>query len=174
MQKKSFYQNRSSLIALISTAIAKKLNWVSDTTSQKLAFAALLHDVVLTKEQSKNQSQLVQSYKNNKKDLSPDLKTYSQHTITASRLMRNWPHCPPDVDIIILQHHEQPDGSGLPYGSEFSRITPLSALFIFSQAMADFIISMNGKKGINEFIIENKEFYSKGEFRKVFEVLSKS
>jgi response regulator RpfG family c-di-GMP phosphodiesterase len=169
-----FYRDRCSLIALISTSLAKKLHWVSDMTSQKLAFAALLHNVSLNKEQANQENDLILACADKKNLEIPEIKSYSQHTIIGSEMMRNWPHCPPDVDIIILQHHEQPNGTGFPFKIESSRIAPLSALFIISQSLADFIINGKGQNTLQMWIEQNKDKFQTGEFRKVFDILSKS
>lgn len=168
------YQDRCSLIALIATAVAKKLHWVSDTTSQKLAFAALLHDITLNKEQLANQANLVIACQDKKNLEIVEFKNFVRHPVEAAELMKRWPKCPPDVDNIILQHHEQPDGTGFPHHLDHSRIAPLSALFIISQSLADFVIQGKGSKKLEDWLHLNQKSYTSGEFRKVFDSFSKN
>lgn len=166
-----FYADRSTLISLIATSISTKLKWVSELTSQKLVFAAMLHDISLDASQRKNQQELIQLMQRPPKDDSEDLAAFRKHPVTSAEIVRKWPLCPPDVDTIIIQHHERADGNGFPMKLNHTRISPLSAVFIVSQDLADFVIEAQGKKKLSDWTESRKELYSHGEFKKVFGAL---
>ena len=162
------YANRSAMIALISTSVAKKLNWVSDFTSQKLAFAAVLHDMSLSTADMLNTDLMMKAY--DSKVTSPEVEAYRQHPLRSAEMIRKWNKAPQDVDTIIQQHHERPDGTGFPGKLNFHRITPLSSLFIMAQDLAEFIAT-HPDKDLDHWLEKNKTLYSQGEFKKILEIL---
>ena len=51
---------------------------------------------------------------------------------------------PPDVSVIIEQHHERPDGNGFPNGINFKRISVFSSIFIVAHDFVKYV--MNNKQ----------------------------
>jgi len=172
----SYYAECASLVALISTSVAKKLNWVSDLTAQKLAFAAVLHDMTLSSSDVANMDLLREALSPAWKKKKPPahIEEYRNHPAKASELVKNWQHCPPDVDTIILQHHELPDGSGFPSHLGHQRIAPLAALFIVAEDLARYILAATPQKNFDTWLFERRDYFSRSEFKKVVEVLAMS
>ena len=87
---------------------------------------------------------------------------------------------PPDVDSIIAQHHERPDGSGFPRGLTHLRIGPLATVFIVAHDIVTYlfdndIAGANVEKGLDldKFIEQKSKTYQMGTFKKVIAVVPK-
>lgn len=158
-------------ITFVSCGLAQRLEWASDFTQGKLAMAAMLHDLNVEEEKyfdivSWNQRAL-------KSEDSMEGMVYRQHPIHAASEVARIPGLPPDLDQIILQHHEKPDGSGFPNGISAARISPLSAIFIVSEDLCATLRGQDDPKlFLRRFLDEKEELYSVGSFRKVYEVLA--
>ena len=178
---KSFHQNpddyvasHSYILTFLCCGIANTLEWSSDYTYMKIAMAALLHDLALTKEQEKNFRALdAASLDPNNK--SSAVMAYRIHPQLAQEMLGNLKDLPPDIDKIIMQHHERPDGTGFPANLGHSRINPLSALFIIAH---DLSLELRSEKAletvIQEFIESRSNTYNQGYFKKVMHALAMS
>ena len=80
---------------------------------------------------------------------------------------------PPDVDSIILEHHERPDGTGVPKQLTANQIKPLSSIFIFAHDIVDIIFSLEqqGESPSKEAVIKNlnTKLYNVSNFKKSYE-----
>src|SRR5690606_3433295 len=112
--------------------LSQQLGWTSESSQMKLAIAALLHDIAIDDEVYLSIDHWNQSARNSKA-MDPDTLQYRNHPVEAVTMLRNLRTLPPDVDHIILQHHEAEDGSGFPYRLTSSRISPMSAVFIIAE-----------------------------------------
>lgn len=74
----------------------------------------------------------------------------------------------PDTDTIVRQHHELPDGTGVPLGLSHKQLTPLSCLFMMAHRYVDRVM-LNGEKTLDffAFLDEERERFSTGFFRKI-------
>lgn len=155
-----------TMTAFIACGIASAIHWNSEGTFYKLNLAAFLHDITLDNQELAAVPNLRELEK--KKDrFSPDeLRKYKIHTIKAAEIAREFQEVPPDVDTIIVQHHERPDGTGFPRGLRHTHIAPLAALFIIAH---DFVQYAYGKPDANlgEFLKLNENYYVGGNFKKV-------
>lgn len=102
------------------------------------------------------------------------VKKVKKHPIEGAELVLSGKGFPPDVDRIILAHHEKPDGSGYPKGLSASAISPLACVFIIAEDFVskahDKSIDSNFKEQIlDEFVTK----YSKGNFKQVLEGFKK-
>lgn len=170
------FADRCTLIAMLSTSIAKKLKWVNVNTADKLAYAAVLHDLSLSHEDLARQDELEEQVLKRsglpKPGANDPLFTFFQHPRRAAEVLQQWPQCPVDSQQIVLQHHERPDGKGFPQGLQAQWISPLAAVFIISYDMARFVIAHQGRKPLSEWLTLRADFYSKGEFKRVITVLA--
>ena len=129
--------------------------------------AALLHDLSLDDTFYENIGEW-NSRGKNRADKTPETEKYRSHVREAIEQMGTIPNLPPDIDQIILQHHELPDGSGFPNGIMANRISPLAAIFIFSEDLAMSILpGMDIRSAAEEFVKLNRAKYSAGVFRKI-------
>ncbi len=159
------------LKALISEFIVKSLGWRSDLTKSKTGLTAILHDIYVEREEWSTIT-----YKDH-----PDLdyleseqkQALMEHPKKAAELSHYFSNYS-DVDFIIEEHHEQPDGNGFPRGLNAGKITQVSAIFIIS---SNFVIQlvMNGisQSSLRTIIRSFMSIYNVGNFKEPFSLLSK-
>ena len=86
-------------------------------------------------------------------------------------MARKMSEVPANVDIILAQHHERPDGSGFPRSLASNYIAPLSAVFIVAHDLADFVLSSGSDFKMASFLDQMRPHYNFGQFKKIFVVL---
>lgn len=158
----------SLLLSKVSCAIASGVDWRSVTTFHKLCFAALLHDIMLSNHKLAMINTLSELEERKSEFTAQEVSEYKFHPLRASEVSQKIPEIAPDVDTIIAQHHEQPDGSGFPRGLTHLRIAPLAALFIVSHDLVHNLILQGNGFNLSTFIAEREKFYTAGNFAKVF------
>lgn len=162
-----FYKH-ATLLSMISSLFCHHLGWAGETTQVKMAMAGLLHDITIDENLYKDIEVWNESARSDR-DKSELVNKYRNHPIDAVGVLRSIPNFPPDVDQIILQHHERKDGSGFPRKLSGSRISPLATLFILSEDLVNFIFDgENIESRIVEFFNERESYYNSGNFKKVF------
>ncbi|MBF0362611.1 MAG: hypothetical protein HQK49_16445 [Oligoflexia bacterium] len=184
----SYLVDHSVLLANISCVLAGLRGWSSNLTLYKLVLASFLHDMPLKNPRLarfRNVSDLMNRCHEFK---DAELKEYMDHPQEAAKLIENFRMIPPDISLIILEHHERADGSGFPRGVNYSNISNLGQLFIVSHDLVSFILSHSIKdadadtdtdadakeeSSINllTFLNQYRMLYSQGEFKTIFEVL---
>lgn len=170
--KGKYISVHSNLVAYVACGIASSLEWASEATYQKLSLAAFLHDITLANADMSPISTLTELQENESKFTPQEVRDYKFHPIRAAELSRQIPQVLPDVDTIILQHHEWPDGSGFPRAMTSATIHPLSSVFIVAH---DFVRQMllrnGGKPNVAAYIKMNSARYSGGHFRKILKAM---
>ncbi len=154
-----------SILALhISYMMAVKINYFDDWILEKLAYAALLHDIVLP---DSNLSMVLNRNGTIFKSLTNKEKTIViQHPSRSARLVESIEFLPRDISNLINEHHERPDGSGFPRGLKAHQIKALSCLFIIALQGADYFFH-NGfeRQQVDAFIIHLNEKFDEGNFK---------
>lgn len=158
----NYLSQHSIALIYIGIAIAKKSNLYNEEMGNKLATAALLHDITL-------------DYRSTDEYLITSLESVGEnflnHPQRAADLASKMKNMNPDVDKMIREHHEKPDGSGFPKGINAKQINILSAFFNFSHLVVETIYKM--KKAGDELTMENLRnhlplmHYNEGNFKKV-------
>jgi len=163
--KKEYLTQHSILLAYISCAIIEQLPWNTPENKDKLVMASFLHDATI------KDVTLVEAEKSEK------IYNFKEHPYEASELIRSFDDIPFDVDKIIIEHHEKPDGSGFPRGMMASQLSPLSSIFIFSHDVVDVLFNLhkNGKLLTKTAVMENlsMDYYTSGHFAKCYEAILK-
>ena len=167
----AFYSQHAGPLAMVTTVFCQQLGWVSESSQVKLAMAALMHDMVLSDEHLHDVQKWNERARNSQ-DKSPETLKYRNHPIEAAKLIQTIKNLPPDIDQIILQHHETPDAKGFPRGLNSGWISPMSAVFIISEDLIQFISdSEDLRNRINEFVNLREKIYVEGNFKRVFQAL---
>ncbi|MBK25826.1 MAG: hypothetical protein CME70_17635 [Halobacteriovorax sp.] len=163
----SYISEHSLLLTFITTSIAKYMGWPSVTTAEKLTLACFFHDICMEDDELAKLDFLDQ------KRSEKELQKLRSHPQEAIDLLDKFDGLPSDVEKIILQHHEKPDGTGFPRGLEWKRIYSLAAVFIVAEDFANAIFEC-GLSEINtgHLLADLEEKYSgKGNFSLAVEAL---
>jgi hypothetical protein len=137
----------------------------------KLAMASLIHDFSIDDRfyddvESWNKNAL------NMKDKSPETIRYRMHPNEGAKFAQSLKVIPPDVDQIILHHHEKKDGTGFPRALTSSRIPPLSTLFIIVEDLVNCINrGEHLETSIKDFLVWGEYYYDQGHFKKIFDLI---
>jgi response regulator RpfG family c-di-GMP phosphodiesterase len=167
----SFYSQHSGPLAMVCAVFCQQLGWVSESSQMKLAMAALMHDMTLPSEYFEHAEEW-NIRARLKADTSSATVKYRNHPIEAAQLIQTIKNLPPDIDQIILQHHETPDSKGFPRGLSSGRISPMSAVFIISEDLVCFIKNHEDlDKKIMDFVESREKIYTEGNFKRVFQAL---
>ena len=160
------------LLAFVTTALLKELGWNSPSTLRKMSFACLLHDIELNDVMFKNKLDVLVSEKMQHELNQPVNYAIFNHCTKAAEIVNHWSSCPPDVDKIILQHHEKLDGTGFPHKLNFLTIFPLAAVFILSE---DLVYKKTESPGENlySYLKQKESYYSRGDLKSVYQAALK-
>jgi hypothetical protein len=167
-----YITSHSLSLGKVACALAYKLEWNSAATYLKLTLAAFLHDLPLKDNDLASFTSLADLRKSDR--YTPDqINLYKMHPVRSSEYAKQFHEIPGDVDLILIQHHERPDGSGFPRGLTHKYISPLSALFIIAHDLLDYMREKPGSK-MEDFFITNEERYNVGNFKKIVKQLAES
>lgn len=111
--------------AILATAMGYRLNYEEDTI-EKLAQAALLHDIGMTRLPKEILEKTTLSQGDNK--------IFQRHTQIGYKILKYEMHLPEEICMVALEHHENNDGSGYPFklsGEQISKLTRVVALCSF-------------------------------------------
>jgi hypothetical protein len=170
--KYALFTQKMNLVSLISCMLAKKLDWISKVTLDKLVYAAVISDITLAVRPELLSIGSFSEFRRLKPTLSPeDQELYLSHPADAANLLKKYfPGAPPDTDSLAMQHHELPDGSGFPLALKADKISPLSALFIVASDFS-FYYLMDDDPSLDDYFLKTQGKYDYMNFRKVLKAL---
>jgi hypothetical protein len=128
--QESFLAWHSVALSYIACKLCSLMTWDSQNTHYKLALAAMLHDIALVNPDWARFESLDEARAAGLTEA--DLESYRNHPLQAGDLAKQLADFPGDVDYVIAQHHELPDGSGFPSRQNHTKISPISCLFIIA------------------------------------------
>ncbi|NDD90924.1 hypothetical protein EBZ37_02400 [bacterium] len=161
----SYITSHSLVLSKLVCAVAHSAGWASQTTFHKLVLAAIIHDLPLSDNELARIS-----------DIEPEkvasleahhLQEVKAHPLRAAELARSLAEIPADVDRIVLQQHEKPDGSGYPRGLHHNYIDPLSACFIISHDLLNYLSHAGEGATLGSFVELSHERYQGAQFRRI-------
>jgi HD-GYP domain-containing protein (c-di-GMP phosphodiesterase class II) len=158
----------STLTAYLACAIASQAGWGSESTFHKLNLAAFLHDVTL----SNSKLAACETIRDveERAFTEQELKAFKEHPVQAAEVVKTFNEVPPDVDVIIAQHHERPGGNGFPRKLARTHIAPLSCVFIVAHDLARYLLSADPNlaqgAALRLFIEQARARYDSGQFKK--------
>lgn len=166
----NYLSDHSVMLANISCMIAGLLGWNSNLTYYKLTLAALIHDLTLQNSALSKFRVLPDLMLHADEFEEIELEVFVKHTETAAELVRTFRMIPPDVDIIVGQHHERPDGTGFPSKINYTTIAPLSAVMIVAHDLVSYIMNRQKKDNWNmvSFLNQHRLLYQYGVFKDIF------
>ena len=128
----------------------------------------------MTEELMDNIDEIYKNSKNKTFDRYQYMKDYKSHPEKAADSLAQLPNVDPLTVVIVQQHHEEPDGTGIPSGLMGPDIDPMAALFIIGQRLADFTIHKTQVQPYNAFFVQNKNLYKEGSFSDILLLLERS
>lgn len=167
-EKNQYTTRHSVYLAEIACSLASAMEWGSETTFQKLACAALFHDMTLRNSRLAQIKTLSELEKAQPKFSEKEKSEFENHPVKISQYVATFSEIPPDVDIIIAQHHELADGAGFPRGLLSKQIAPLSALFIIAHEILD-VIYTKGPEAVGPFLQNYRQNHDSGHFKKILD-----
>lgn len=160
---------KSLLTFKVCESIIRGMRWDAELTKMKLGLASIIHDTTIPNEDmyrigDVNDPNLM-AFDDNEQE------KFRTHPQDAAKLALNFGDIP-EVDFIIGQHHEMPDGSGFPNKLNCHTLTSLSAIFILAN---NFVIELY-KTSLNQNsmarISKKFEKYNKGNFKEPLKILN--
>jgi len=160
-----YVSGHSVALGSVACAIAHKMGWNSASTYFKLSLAAFMHDITLDDKLAKVESLRDASMAGTFQ--SDELVKIKLHTVHAADYVRKMNEIPSDVDQIVFQHHEKPDGTGFPRNLSGKFISPLATVFIVAHDVLDFM-NKHGGESMDGFLDDYENMYKAGNFRKIW------
>ena len=167
----AYLVNHVGVLINIATAICVNLEWNTDKTLEKFVYAAYLHDIALAQRTDLARISGFEELQKLEETLSPqEFKFVLEHPNIAANTIAELNDIPPDVEVMVRQHHELPKGNGFPAKITHQKIAPLTAVFIISHDLTDYILN-NPKYNINDYVaIASKKFHG-SHFFKIIRIL---
>ncbi len=135
--RKDYLNDHSYMVAYMSAQISEKMTWDTEEIRKKLATAAILHDITLDNPELAMAVDL--GLPELQKFPAESIQSYKKHPMEVAQLVKesDSEDIPPNVDEILLYHHENPEGSGFPKGLNADRISALCAVFNVAHAFVN-------------------------------------
>lgn len=172
-QPNSNYSHHVGMLSFLACAFSFGMGWGGESVQNKLALACLLHDLAVEESYYDD----IKSWNKraaNLRDRTPETIKYRLHPIEASRLIQKLDLLPPDIEQILIQHHEKKDGTGFPRSLTQNRIGQLPAFFMIIEDLVDFIgDGANLETSLTDFKTWGDSYYDAGHFKKLYEMIRK-
>lgn len=169
-KEERYLSKHSVALAYVTNAIISNTHWNSIENKYTLSLVSLFHDA----------SALPFNFEESRytDEGREGLNLNVNHPQEAINLLKNWKNLDADIEQIILEHHERPDGSGFPKKLRSHNLKPLSSLFIFCHDIVDAIIWChdNNKEINHKNILEiiDESIYKDNHFARVLEAFKKT
>lgn len=166
-KQESYIAEHTVILAHVSCALAVAMDWSSTITFEKLAMAAFFHDISIENDnlcRIKTLNELEESNLNFSENARIQFKS---HPTEALSLIEKISEAPSEVGKIVIEHHEDPRGTGFPNELLGPSIAPLSAIFIIAHDIVDYFFEHEENVTLGAFLDAYSEKYRSGNFRKI-------
>lgn len=170
----SYFAKSLQLTSIISCVLAKKMEWHSKSTLEKLVYAAVLHDITLATKPHLQRIPNLTAFEDCKKELSDeDQKLYLAHPREAAQLTKTqFKFAPSETDVLVLQHHEMPGGTGFPTKIPAEKLSPLTQLFIVTQDFVRYVMNEDDPM-LDMYFLRAEARFEHNVFRRFIALLKK-
>lgn len=170
--RKGYLYDHSYMCAYVCEVLCKEMNWTSIETKTKLFYASILHDVSLTDD-------IVESNQQDANTLNEDSKhkldQYHAHPMYVAEIVRNSKMVPANIDTIIAQHHENPEGNGFPRGLNAHVMSQLACVFNVAHAFVTEMYTIEFDETLfNDTLVAMNDRFSIGNYRLPMKALIKN
>lgn len=169
----SYHYTHTAALACLLTLMSQKADWSVDSIADKMRMAALFHDISLGVD-AKDEISWLKLNSVEKIKQEAKLNAFYQHPKKSADIFIALLPSYNDVEKIILEHHERPNGTGFPRGSTHQNINSLSSMFIVAENFIGLVFGADLDNTLKNYalkILEKK--YSEGHFKKSFQALQK-
>lgn len=164
-QQKNYQSSHSVLLAYAACSIAANLAWSSVPTFQKLVLASLMHDISLN-DPTLSKFQTRKEIEAQRESLPPaNYQAVVNHSNNSADIVRQFGFAIAEVDLIVSQHHERPDGSGFPLGINATKISPLASILIVAHDLVEEVLNQGEKFHLPDFVNSRAQYYSSAVFK---------
>jgi response regulator RpfG family c-di-GMP phosphodiesterase len=167
------YSAHCILLIHASCFLANKLGTlIKKKHIETLTLASMIHDITLNdslydfKTRFFHSDRVTGPIKEN-----PEEHAIFRHPLNASELSKSFGMCQPELETIIIQHHEKADGTGFPNGTTSQKIHPLSALFIVAEDFVSHFIRTYPNPDWPAYLESRTPLFQSPPFREPFSVL---
>ncbi len=170
----SYFAKNLQLTSIISCFLAKKMEWHSKTTLDKLVYAAVLHDITLATKPHLQRISGLGDFEDVRAQLSEEeQKVYLSHPRDAAQLVKSqFRFAPPETDVLVLQHHELPEGRGFPTKIHAEKLSPLTQLFIVTQDFVRYVMNEQDPS-LDMYFLRAEARFEQNVFRRFILLLKK-
>jgi HD-GYP domain-containing protein (c-di-GMP phosphodiesterase class II) len=138
----NYLKNHIDLLCYVSCSLGRMLGWVTQKTIDKLIMAAYLHDIRYFERPHLAKIKSLAEFNEIKATLSEsDQKMFLEGPDYSRVMSQDESANSVDVERILIQQKERPDGSGFPAGVDFKQLYPLSCLFMVCHEFVDYVYS---------------------------------
>ena len=163
--RKDYLYDHSYMVAYMSTQIIDKMTWGTEEIRKKLATASILHDITL------DNPELAMAVDLGLPELqdfpAEEIQNYMKHPTEVARLVlqSDTKEIPPNVDEILLYHHENPEGTGFPKGINADQIPALCAIFNVAHSFVNEMYRVDfDNDEIPNVLMEMKKRFADGKY----------
>lgn len=161
-----------TLHSMLASVVVKKLSWYSEATMFKLTLAAFLQDISLDSIPLMEICDYREFLEKEESFSRADVKKFNEHPVRATELLASFKEIPPDIDRLLMEQHEMPDGTGFPRKLSATQIGPMSAVFIMTGIFAKQVLKEGTLFDVGAFASHlEARGYSRGNFKEAFEVI---
>lgn len=173
MNSEHYLASHSLMLAHFACGLGKLLNWEYENQDLKLTSAALLHDLYLSHDHWEREGRRPSSATFIEDDTPPDEIEFIRHIKKAAATSKEIRELPNEVEQLITEHHEMPDGSGFPRALDASKLGALSSLFIFSHHFINWVFQHDSDSDqlLQEYLEKHEQLYSSYHFRDILSYL---
>lgn len=161
-----------TLHSMLASVVVKKIQWNSEATMFKLTLSAFLQDISLDSIPLMEICDYREFLEKEEKFTRKEVAKFNEHPLKATLLIASFKEIPPDIDRILLEQHEMPDGSGFPRKLNANQLGPLTCAFIITGIFARHILRDGHQFNLENFIAYLEvRGYSRGNFKETFEAI---
>ncbi len=162
--RKDYLYDHSYMLSYMACEICTHLDWDSEETRNKLIYASLLKDIKV------GNADLAMAVDLQSSELlkfsEEEIAKYKKHPLEAAQMIAEAKAFPLNIEDLVAQHHENPEGTGFPRKLEANRVNQLSATFIVAHNFVNELYREDfNKKEIINILSRMKKRFSVGPYK---------
>jgi response regulator RpfG family c-di-GMP phosphodiesterase len=159
MNDKDYIYEHSLIMSYFGNMLVSELNWSNSSTLEKIVTASLMHDLCLEDAKLALVDSLdadsIQRHSLSK----PQVELIKQHPHQMAMQIRALNKFPPEVDQMIMDHHEKINGTGFPRGVKHTYLSQMTTILLITE---DFVNAIYNKHMTHDLIKEvTTDIYNK-------------